>query len=61
MLAFKGNGRLALSLAEVGGDFTAYSDLPEVDMAELRALCEKCPLLCVRPEEGGDWSAVFVD
>mmetsp|Transcript_41938 Transcript_41938/g.96228 ORF Transcript_41938/g.96228 Transcript_41938/m.96228 type:complete len:771 (+) Transcript_41938:98-2410(+) len=49
------------AVEKVGGDFTAYSDLPEVDMAELRALCEKCPLLCVRPEEGGDWSAVFVD
>mmetsp|Transcript_30103 Transcript_30103/g.54913 ORF Transcript_30103/g.54913 Transcript_30103/m.54913 type:complete len:773 (+) Transcript_30103:115-2433(+) len=49
------------AVEKVGGDLTAYSDLPEVDIAELRALCEKCPLLCVRPEEGGDWSAVFVD
>mmetsp|Transcript_11539 Transcript_11539/g.26804 ORF Transcript_11539/g.26804 Transcript_11539/m.26804 type:complete len:812 (+) Transcript_11539:92-2527(+) len=51
------------SVNKAGGmlDLTAYSELPEVDIAELRGLCDNCPLLCVRPEEGGDWSAVFVD
>jgi len=35
--------------------------LPEVDAKQVRAVCEVCELLQVEEEDGGDWSAVFVD
>jgi len=31
----------------------------DVDIKRLRVVCESCPWLCVRTEEGGDWSALI--
>lgn len=39
----------------------AYDALPDVDIRHLRTICDESALLRIQPEEGGDWSAIFVD
>eukprot|EP00927_Polykrikos_kofoidii_P024121 TRINITY_DN21_c0_g1_i2.p1 TRINITY_DN21_c0_g1~~TRINITY_DN21_c0_g1_i2.p1 ORF type:complete len:752 (+),score=121.06 TRINITY_DN21_c0_g1_i2:57-2258(+) len=36
------------------------NQLPEVDMVQLRSLCEACGRFAVEPEEGGDWSVTLI-
>lgn len=40
---------------------TRLDALPEVDSRQVRTVCEACKMLRVGEEDGGDWSAVFVD
>jgi len=37
------------------------SSLPDIDVKHLQSVCEASERLTIRPEEGGDWSAVFSD
>jgi len=36
------------------------SALPDIDIKHLRGVCDACQAFAVNPEEGGDWSVVFV-
>lgn len=54
-------GERALAFAAGGRARAQTQTLPDVDIVFLKDFCESSANLCVEPEEGGDWSAVFVD
>jgi len=56
--------RVAERILEQNGkvtSITSLDELPEVDARQVRAVCQASKRLRVEEEDGGDWSAVFVD
>lgn len=43
------------------GPNCAFDPLPEIDMDHLHSVCENCDFITTKSEEGGDWSAVFLE